>query len=277
MAEASRRVGLALGGGGALGFAHVPVLEVFDELGIRPALIAGVSMGAVIGASYAAGHSGREIGTFLRGFRRRRTDLFHRLWRIRPRALRTMLGPLRSTAGQLDAEAVLETFGDLLPRTFADLRVPLKIVATDFYGWREVVFADGPLVRAVAASMALPFIFRPVIVEGRALVDGGILNPLPFELAAVPGGVLVAVDVIGGPASGVRRLPRPIEALTGSMQLTMRALTAAKLRGPVTPDILVEPPIGGFRPLEFHKVDAILAAAAGVKDDLKRRLAKALR
>ena len=269
-------IGLALGGGGALGFAHVAVLEVFDELGLRPALIAGTSMGAVIGAFYASGHTGREIAGFLRAARVRRADLFRRLWRARPRALSTMLGPLRATAGQLDAEQTLAAFADLMAGDFADLRIPLRTVATDFYGWREVVSSEGRLLPAVAASMALPFIFRPVMIGGRALIDGGVVNPLPFEHAALPDGLLVAVDVLGGPVAGVWRMPRPIEALTGSMQLAMRAITAAKLGRQGAPDILVEPSIRAFRPFDFGRLDAILGAGSASKDDLKRRLSAAL-
>lgn len=272
MSSGDRPIGLALGGGGALGFAHVPILEVFDELGIRPAIISGCSMGAIIGAAYAAGRTGREIAGFLHGMRRQRGDLLQRLWRSRPRAIRELFGPMRATAGQLVAETVLEAFGDHLPNTFEELPIPLRIVATDFYGWHETLFSTGSVREAVAASMALPLVFRPVLVGGRPHIDGGILNPLPFEHAVVEGGILVAVDVIGGPMGRPGRVPRRFEAMIGSTQLMMRAITAEKLKGPVRPDILVEPAIARFRPLDFRHIDAILAAGEAQKDDFKRRL-----
>jgi NTE family protein len=271
-----RPVGLALGGGGALGFAHVPILEVFDELGVRPALIAGCSMGAIIGAAYAAGRSSREIAGFLHGIRRQRGDLLHRLWRSRPRALRELFGPMRATAGQLVAETVLEAFGDHLPKTFEELAIPLRVVATDFYGWHETLFSSGSVRDAVAASMALPLLFRPVMISGRPHIDGGIVNPLPFEHALVDGGILVAVDVIGGPMGRPGRVPRRLEATIGSTQLMMRAITAEKLKGPVRPDILVEPEVARFRPLDFRRIDDILAAGEAEKDDFKRRLSALL-
>lgn len=267
-----RPVGLALGGCGALGFAHVPILEVFDELGIRPAVISGCSMGAIIGASYAAGRSGREIAGFLHGLRHQRGDLIQRLWRSRPRAVRELFGSMRATAGQLVAETVLEAFAERLPQTFEELAIPLRVVATDFYGWHETLFSTGSVREAVAASMALPLVFRPVMVGGRPHIDGGIVNPLPFEHAVVEGGILVAVDVIGGPMGRPGRVPRRLEAMIGSTQLMMRAITAEKLKGPVRPDIVIEPEVARFRPLDFRQIDAILAAGEAQKEELKRRL-----
>lgn len=276
MSDPARPIGLVLGGGGALGFAHIPVLEAFDELGVRPSLIVGCSMGAIIGASYAAGHPARDLGAYLRGLTEGRGDLLQRLWRSRPRAIRTLFSPMRATTGQLDGEAVLEAFADRVPTTFDALKIPIIVVATDFYGWREAVFRDGPLRMAIAASIALPLLFRPVIVGGRPMIDGGVVNPLPFEHAVLDGGVLVAVDVIGGPVGNPGRIPRRIETAIGATQLMMRAITAEKLKGPVRPDILLEPPVARFRPLDFSKAGAILDAATAAKDDIKRRLTIAL-
>lgn len=276
MAETQRPIGLALGGGAALGLAHISVLEAFDELGIKPDLIVGCSMGAIVGAAYAAGHSARDIGAFVRGLRSKPGDLLNRLWRSRPRAIAALFGPMRATAGQLAAEAVLEAFADLIPDRFEALHIPMKAVATDFYGWREALLSEGSLRTAVAASMALPLIFRPVIVNGRPMVDGGIVNPLPFEHAVIDGGILVAVDVIGGPLGNPGRIPRRVETIVGSTQLLMRAITREKLRGPVRPDILIEPDVAKFRPMEFRRVEAILDAGVAAKDELKRQLTVAL-
>ena len=266
------KLGLALGGGGALGFAHVPALQALDELGVRPDIIAGTSMGAIIGAFYAAGHSGAEIEAFLRGFRDRRGELWRRRPRSRPRPVRNLFGPQRSTAGQLGAVEVLRAFGDLLPESFADLQLPLKVIATDYYGAHQMVISEGPLLEAVAASMALPFIFRPVLIKGRPMVDGGVVNPLPFEEAQLPGGLVVAINVITGPGGASPRIPRRLEAIVGAAQIQMHAITTEKLRHLRRPDILIEPSVHQFEPLEFRKVDQILDAAAPVKDELIRAL-----
>jgi NTE family protein len=270
-----RPIGLALGGGAALGFAHVKALQAFDELGLKPSIIAGTSMGAIMGAFYAAGFTGAEIETFLRDLRHRRRELANRMWKVRPRTVRNLFGPLRSTAGQLSADAVLLAFGDRLPRRFEDLKIPLTVVATDYYGWRETVFSSGSLIKAVAASMAIPFIFRPVVIDGRPLVDGGVVNPLPFEHAMPAGGVSVAIDLVLRRTGEPLKMPRRLEALVGSAMILMHAVTDEKLKR-IKPDILIEPPIEHFGGLEFGKVEAIIDAAEPSKDDLKRQLERIL-
>lgn len=270
-----RPIGLALGGGGALGFAHVKALQAFDELGLKPSIIAGTSMGAIMGAFYAAGFTGDEIEEFLRDLRHRRRELANRMWKARPRTVRNLFGPLRSTAGQLSADAVLLAFGDRLPKAFEDLKIPLTVVATDYYGWREAVFSAGPLIPAVAASMAIPFVFRPVVIAGRPLVDGGIVNPLPYEHAMPKGGVSVAVDLILRPTGEPLKTPKRVQALVGSAMIMMHAVTDEKLRR-IKPDILIEPPIEHFTGMEFGKVEHIIDAAEPIKDDLKRQLERIL-
>lgn len=272
MAKRNPEIGLALGGGAAHGFAHIPILEALDELGVRPSVIAGASMGAVIGAAYAAGHGASDIADYVAGLTNDRGTLMRRIWRSRPRTLRHLFGPHRGTAGQLDGVTILAEFADLIPRDFAALATPLKVVATDFYGWHEVVLTEGSLTQAVAASMALPPLIRPVMIGGRAMIDGGVVNPLPFEHAAVDFGVVVAVDVIGGPQPRGRAMPRRLETVIGAIQLTMRQITAEKLRGRRPPDILIEPSVDRFRLLEFGKAAEIMAAAAPAKEALKRRL-----
>lgn len=277
MAAAGRPIGLALSGGAAHGLAHIPILEAFDELGIRPTLIAGTSMGAIIGAAYAGGADARAIADYVAALRADRRRLMARLWASRPRTLHHLFGPYRATAGQLDAEAILAAFAEPIPEDFAALRIPLKVVVTDFYAGREVVLTSGGLRKAVAASMALPLLFRPVVIDGRGMVDGGVLNPLPLEHATMEGGILVAVDVVGTPPVRERPMPRRIEAIMGAIQLTMRQITVEKLKGPVRPDILVDPPIDTFRPLEFSRAAEIIAAGRPAKEDLKRQLDALLR
>ena len=187
-----------------------------------------------------------------------------------------MFGPFRSNAGQLVAEAVLEAFGDLLPGRFEDLVIPLKVVATDFYGWRERVFSSGPLIDAVAASMAIPFLFRPVIVDGRPMVDGGVVNPLPFEHAVVEGGFTVAVDLVLRHVGEPLRIPRRLESLVGSALVQMHAITDEKLKR-IQPEILIEPPIEQFGPLEFGKVIQIIEAASPIRAELCRRIEALIR
>jgi NTE family protein len=275
--SAGRRIGLALGGGGARGFGHIPVLEVLDELGLKPSIIAGTSIGAVIGACYASGLSGRDLADFAGERFRHRSEVLARLWQLRPKRVRDLFAQGALTLGQFDAERVLERFlPGLLPATFADLAIPLKLVATDFYGWAEAVLHEGPLSRAIAASMAIPVLFRPVVIDGRVMIDGGISNPLPFDLLAEGAEIVIAVDVLGGPTRHHGKLPGSTEAIFGAAQLVMRAITKEKLRTARPPDILVSPPPNAFRVLDFMKASAIIKAAEPMKDDVKRALDRIL-
>jgi len=269
------RIGLALGAGGARGFGHIPVLEAFDEVGVRPAVIAGASIGAIFGGAFAAGLSGRDCREVALRLFANRAELVSRLWRIRPR-MREFFTP-GIPRGPLDGERVLaEVLPGVIPADFADLAIPLKVVATDFYGWHEAVISRGPVRRAMAASMALPFLFRPVDVDGRAMIDGGASNPLPFDTLTGEADFIIAVDIIGGPTGSPERLPSPTESIFGAAQILMRAVAAEKLRGPRAPDILVRPFIDSFKVLDFLKAPAILKAAEPVKDDVKRALERAL-
>jgi NTE family protein len=271
------RIGLALGAGGARGFAHIPVLEAFDELGLKPAVVSGASIGAIIGAGYCAGMSGADIRAYVHELFRRRSDVVGRLWRIRPKSARELFTPGGLRFGQFDAERLLSAFlPEAIPSDFAGLEIPLKVVASDYYGWKETVLDDGDLRKAIAASVAIPVLFRPVLMEGRVMVDGTIFDPVPFDIAAQHTDIVVAVDVIGGPTGPASRVPSPTEAVFGTTQLLMRAILAEKLRRPNAPQILVKPAISSFRLLDFMKANAILKAAEPVKNEVKRALDKAI-
>ncbi len=143
------RIGLALGAGGARGFAHIPVLEALDELGVTPVVVSGASIGAVMGAGYCAGMSGTEIRSYVEDLFKRGSDVIGRLWKVRPRTARELFASGGWSFSQLDAERVLEAFlPEQIPRDFSALKIPLKIVASDFYGWRETVLEEGDLRKA---------------------------------------------------------------------------------------------------------------------------------
>jgi NTE family protein len=271
------RIGLALGGGGARGFAHIPVLEALDELGVRPSIIAGTSIGAIMGAGYAAGMSGRDLGAYATHMFRNRSDVFARLWQLRPKRVRDLFAQGALTIGQFDAERVIERFlPEDMPRQFSDLKIPLKVVATDFYGWKEALLEEGALLPAIAASVAIPVLFRPVTIGHQVMIDGGISNPLPFDHASKGADFVIAVDVIAGPVRQQGRLPGSTEAMFGATQLFMRAIMNEKLKVTRPPDILLRPPANSFRVLDFMKASAILKSAEPIKEEVKRALDRVL-
>lgn len=159
------RVALALGGGGARGYAHIGVIEVLEERGYEIVSIAGTSMGAVIGGLYAAG----------------RLDPY-REWvsTLTSRDVIRLLDPTWSQPGAIRAEKVLARVSDLLAGArIEQLLIPFTAIATDLTRGTEVWFQDGPVHVAIRASMALPPFITPVMLNGRLLADGGLLNPIP--------------------------------------------------------------------------------------------------
>jgi NTE family protein len=271
------RIGLALGGGGARGMVHVLVCEAFDELGVKPAKIAGTSIGAIIGAGYAAGFTGREMRERACAFYSQRREVLARLWRARPLAFTDLLRG-RSLTPQFDAHVILDSFVpgfELLPDTFEELRIPLQVVTCDFYAWTERILDSGDLKEAIAASISIPALFRPVVVDGRHLIDGGACNPLPFELVA-DCGLTVASDVAGGPSQALEgRFPSLLECMVGAAQISMQSVIREKLKWH-QPDVLVRPEINGVFILDFLKTQHILEMNGAFKDDLKRRLDHAI-
>ncbi|MBO6540724.1 MAG: patatin-like phospholipase family protein [Rhizobiaceae bacterium] len=271
--SSSPSVAIALGAGGARGLAHIHIVEVLDELGIRPVAIAGSSIGSIIGAGMAAGMTGREIREYASGNLGNRGEVMARIWRSRPASLSEMMsGGLRA---QLNIERILKAFlPEGIPGRFEDLSIPLQVTATDYFGHELIVFDKGELLPAVAASAAIPALFKPVQSEGRLLVDGGLFNPVPFDLLQGKADIVIAVDVAGGPTTVRRSAPSALDLMFGTSQLMMQANTALKLRM-MQPDILLRPPVSRFRVLDFLKVDAVMAETASIKDELKRQLERA--
>lgn len=272
----SKSVALALGGGGARGLAHVAVLEALDEMAIRPTAIAGTSIGAIIGAGYAAGMTGKEIRRYAISVAHNRTALMARMMRSRAGKLRDLFGGGFGDATRLDAVKLCANFlPDTVPDDFAKLEIPLTVVASDLYRRQPVVFSQGPLIPALAASIALPGIIRPVEIAGRILVDGGATNPLPFDLLQGHADIVIAVEISGPPSPEGREVPNAIECLYATVLVMTHSIIEAKLKHG-GPDLLLQPKVGSFRTLDFFRASAILRVAEPVKAELKERLGELL-
>jgi len=267
---ASPTVAIALGGGGARGLAHIVALEALEELGIRPVVIAGTSIGAIVGATFASGLEARQIHAHVKATLRSRARVMAKLMRARVGRFSDLVFKGGGNPVLLDAETCLDLFWpDKVPPYFSQLSIPLLVVATDFHACREVVFSSGALAPAVASSMAIPGLFRPVQSSGRVLIDGGAVNPLPYDLLFDHADIVVAVDVTFGGRMRDRRMPTLFGSIFGSAQIMQGAITAQKIKLR-PPDILLRPAVERFNVLEFMRAGQILLAAEPAKEELKR-------
>ena len=269
------RVGLALGGGAAKGIAHIAMIETLDELGIKPAVIAGTSIGAIIGANYAAGMTGREMRAFALRLFANRTELLRQIASRWPGSIGTLWNPF--TPALLNGEALVEILmPETLPLDFDRLSIPFVAVATDFYAQEQVLFEKGPLLPAIAASSALPALMTPVEHEGRVLIDGGFVNPTPFDILYERADITVAIDVTGTTRTRhPKKLPNSLEVSIGAAQITLASIVKEKLKTG-GPDVLVRPAVNQFAAMDFFKAAEILEAAEPAKDELKRKFEAAM-
>ena len=180
------RIGLALGGGAARGFAHIGVIQVLEEAGIRPDLVVGTSAGSLVAALYASGKSGAEMASLAAGMDEGSiTD-----WAFPTRGL---------IRGEALARYVRDNTGG---RTIEQMRLPLGIVATDLDSGAAILFQRGDTGAAVRASSAVPAMFQPVKIGSREYVDGGLVSPVPVRFARQMGAELVIAIDISAPPDG---------------------------------------------------------------------------
>jgi NTE family protein len=271
-----KRLGLALGGGGVRGFAHICILELLDELRLRPSVIAGTSMGAVIGALYASGVSGKDLRELAREYSIQDGDTLRDVMKKRSYLVRWLkaLVPERKRGGLMSIDRFLvDALEPIMGISFEELKIPLIVVATDFWTAEEVVMEHGDLATAVRASMAIPGAFTPVSKDGRVLVDGGLVNRVPYDRLQGRCDVTVAVDVIGERRSHDGHVPHVAEAAVGALDIMQKVAFDQKLAS-LKPDILVRAPIHGIGVLAFTKIGEVFRQMAPTVDDLRRRLSE---
>ncbi len=268
---ADPRIGVALGGGSARGLTHIPYIEAMDEMGLRPHVIAGTSIGALIGSGWANGMSGAELREHSFSVLGTMRVIASRLWSAKVRRLGNFFGAGFNV--QLDAAQVVDAFlPEGFPYEFKELKIPLYVVATDFQSWHQTVFNEGPLRQAIAGSIAIPSLFRPVPFANHLLVDGGVVNPLPLDQAAADSDILVAEDVNGDPSEQLNRTNHSaLDVWFGSAQIMMHSLTAHMMAA-YPPDVYVRPHLSAFGALEFWRVRASVAHVEKDKDNFKRSL-----
>ncbi len=268
--RAAPRIGVALGGGSARGLTHIPFIEAMDELGLKPSVIAGTSIGALIGAGWANGMSGRELRDHAMSVLGTMRIIAGRLWGAQ---IRNLGGLLQNGFNmQLDAMRVVDAFlPERFPTDFCELQTSFYVVATDFQSWHQAVFNAGQLKPAIAGSLAIPTLFKPVRYANHVLVDGGVVNPLPLDQAS-DCDILVGIDVNGDPSEALNRTEfRALDTWFGSAQIMMHSLTAHMMAA-YPPDVYARPHLSAFGAMEFWRVKEIIEHADKEKDNFKRHL-----
>ncbi|MGJ0508069.1 MAG: patatin-like phospholipase family protein [Methylocystis sp.] len=274
-ALAGKTVAVALGGGGARGLAHISVLQALDDMGVRPVALAGTSIGAIIGAAYAAGFSGADLRAHTEAVLRNRFRLARRLFHARARGRKRLFKGVGHPL-LIDGERFLDAFWPMgVPERFEDLAIPLTVVATDFRRRCEVVFSNGLLRPAVAGSMSVPGVVRATKGEHGYLVDGGLVNPLPYAHLAGKADIIIAVNVSGNSgAESETRAPTAFQTMIVATQILMNSLSARMLEDD-PPDVLVVPAVHQYLALDVFKASRIFDAGDSCRDLLREGLLRA--
>jgi NTE family protein len=269
-----RTVALALGGGGARGLAHIAILQALDEMGVKPVAMAGASIGAIIGAAYAAGFSGAQLRAHAEEAIANRLLLAKRLLYARARGRKRLFKGVAHPF-LIDGERFLDAFWpEGVPERFEDLQIPLTVVATDFRRRCETAFTKGPLRTAVAGSMSLPGVVRATKSETGYLVDGGLVNPLPYDHLFGKADIVVAVNVSGNSGVEDTRAPTAFQTMIVATQILMSAISARMVEDN-PPDVLIAPGVHQYLALDLFKAERIFAAGDACRDDLREGLLRA--
>jgi NTE family protein len=269
------KIGIALGGGGAKGLAHIGVIKVLEEHGLIPQIVSGTSIGALIGALYLLGGDIYAVEAYALGFENSN--------------LRPYLSPRPSSSGLISEKGIQNFLHELFgSKRIEALDRPFFCPATDIRRGREVMFSRGSLLKAVRASISVPVIFKPVRLQRSYLVDGGLINPVPVDvLKKNHSGFTIAVNVITPrPARPrcrkttsakekqllarlddflSRRLisgradeqPNLIEAFLSTMEIMQEKLITARLQNDA-PDAVIHVDTQDFKMFEFYRPAAII-------------------
>jgi NTE family protein len=227
------RIGLALGGGAARGFAHVGVIQVLEEAGIRPQLVVGTSAGSLVAAIYASGKNGAQLQQIA--------------LTMEEAAITDWTLPLFNS-GMLRGEALARYVnGQVSQKPLEAMPIPLGVVATDLHSGQGILFQRGDTGTAVRASSAVPAVFQPVKIAGREYVDGGLVSPVPVRFARQMGAELVIGVDISSPPEGSDPTGM-LKILLQTFSIMGKSINALELK---EADIVVRPPLNGVGSSDF--------------------------
>lgn len=286
------KVGLVLSGGAARGLAHIGVLKALEEQGVHIDAIAGTSMGAVVGGLYASGYSIEELEHLARTldwqqalsdapprkdvpFRRKQDDrdflVKQKLSFRDDGSLGLPLGVIQGQNLSLLLESKLAHTADI--RDFDKLPIPFRAVATDIASGEKVVFRRGHLPQVVRASMSIPAVFAPVELDGRLLVDGGMVDNIPVDVVREMGVDMAIVVDIGTPLRSRKQLATVVDVLNQSITLMTRRNSEEQLASLHRDDILVQPALAAFGLTDFGRAQDMIDAGYRATRALDARLA----
>ena len=233
VAKAPARIGLALGGGAARGFAHVGVIQVLEEAGIRPDMVVGTSAGSLVAALYASGRNGAQLQQVAES--------------LEEAALTDWTLPIFGR-GALKGEALARYVSSLVNHKLIDeMPMPLGIVATDLGSGQGVLFRRGSTGTAVRASSAVPSVFQPVTIAGRDYVDGGLVSPVPVGFARQMGADLVIAVDISSPPEG-QATGDSLQILLQTFAIMSKSINRFELKDA---DVVVRPALAGVKSADF--------------------------
>ena len=285
------RIGLVLSGGGARGLAHIGVLKVLQKLRVPIAAVAGTSMGAVVGGLYASGLTAGQIEAVVRSLnwqeafrdqpprqdltlrRKEEDDNFLVKFRIGVRH-----GHLVLPQGLIEGQSLTEILRRLtLPvariTNFNGLPTPFRAVATNLATGKEVVMNSGDLTSAMRASMSVPGVFAPVARGGQLLIDGGVSDNVPIDVARAMGvDVLIVVDV-SYPLEPPRRLNGVAGISAQTLAILMKRKSDRELATLGPHDVLIRPKLKGISSFDFGNVNRLLAIGEAAAGKMRKRLA----
>jgi NTE family protein len=258
LSKRAPRIGLALGGGAAKGFAHVGVIAVLEEAGLRPDYLVGTSAGSLVAALYASGKTSAEL---------QKTAMS-----MEEATITDWMLPLVGR-GVFRGDALGRFVNDAVGgRLIEDMRIPLGVVATDLGSGQAVLFQRGDTGTAVRASSAVPAVFVPVKINGRDYVDGGLVAPVPVRYARQMGAELViAVDISTAPEDSPTK--DTLQILLQTFSIMGKSINQHELR---EADIVVRPSLVGLKSADFsarqRAIDAGRAAMLAALPALRARL-----
>jgi NTE family protein len=236
---AGTRLGIAFGGGAARGFAHIGVLKVLAEKGIRADVAAGTSAGSLVGALYCAGRSWEEIRDIARDID----------WP-------DLVSPTWPSLGLVKTDKLESVIAEQLEgRSFAELEIPFSAVAVDVQRGEVVVLDEGSVARAVRASASIPGIFEPTVVDGRYLVDGGLMDDVPVDVVREKGATVVLGINLNRDRISTGPPRNMVDILLRSLNILIYRSTQAASR---SVDVMVSPDLAGFAYQDLQRVDELI-------------------